>query len=326
MRKVYMGIFRKCGTIVVFVVSMALMLSAQQSGNSAIAANHSVSSANVPGNPAATTSSPDPVVLKVGATEVTQSEIESFFSDAPGLRKLRLNSTARQHMADLYLRMLLLSQMAVREHVDESPALKHRLELQREKMLAQAEYDKMRGQFQVSREEVSHYYTEHQAEFDTVEVREFLVPKQTKDAEGNLSPAKDPQAKAEAVRKALESGKTPEEVAQEFPSSEVVLVDPKSRTLRRNEMVPALAKASFDTKDGHVSPPVDTPDAVLVVLVFNHGHLSQEQVTPQLEKKLVEQKMDAELDELKKNAGIWMNQDYFSKDEVPAAPKAGPGK
>jgi len=311
-----LGIRSKCVFIVVlgFVILMGVAPAQQKPPAGA----QSASSPHAIDKPAATSSS-DPVVLKVGATEVKASEIDTLFHELLGSRKLGMNSQGKQHVAELYVRMALLYQLAFDEHLEESPALKSRLELQRKRLLAEAEYSKLQNQAQASAQEVASYYSEHQPDFDTVEIREFVVRKQTKDAEGNVTGLIPELArtKAEAVRQALESGKSPEQVAQEFAdeSNNVLLVDPKSRTLRRSEMVPALRDATFATNAGHVTSPIDTPEAMLVALVLSHGHLSEEQAAHGIEKVLLQQRIDARLDQLKKAAGIWMDEGYFNKDE-----------
>jgi len=268
-------------------------------------------------------SAPDPVVLKIGSISIKASELENLLNDVPAPNGMKLNAVGKQHLAELYVRTVLLSQLAVSEHMDENPVLHHRLELVREKMLAQAEYEKLRGEMQVSSQEISDYYTAHEADFDTVELREFLIRKRTQDREGKeigLAPEEAMKA-AESIRKALGAGQSPEQVAQDVSSDNVLLIDPKPRTFRRTEMVPALAEACFKTKDHDVTMPVDTPEALLVVWVIRHGHLSQAQVSSGLERRLAETKMDARLDTLRTKVGIWQDKDYFAKGQASGAPE-----
>ena len=126
--------------------------------------------------------------------------------------------------------------------------------------------------------------------------------------------AADANARAESIRKALASGDSPEKVNEDLGGPAVLLIDPKPRTLKRNDMIPALEKASFAAKDGGVTGPVDTPDAVLVALVFKHGHIEQKEAATEIGNKLRAEKLNAELDDLKKRAVVWMNEDYFKKD------------
>ena len=66
----------------------------------------------------ASTSASDPVVLKILGTEVKASEIDSIFHELLGSRRLSLNTQGKQHVAELYIRMVVLSQLALNEHLD----------------------------------------------------------------------------------------------------------------------------------------------------------------------------------------------------------------
>lgn len=267
------------------------------------------------------------VVLKIGTTQITRAEIESLLNELPQPSTHgALTPEGRRRLVELYIRMVLLSQQATNDHLDASPVLRHRLEMQRTKLLAQAEYDKMRSDVKVTPAEIAQYYADHQREFDTVQVRQFIVRKRPKDAEASdagLS-AEDARAKAELIRKALASGDSPEKVNEDYGSSDVLLIDPRPRTLKRNEMIPALEKASFDAKDGEATGPVETSDADLVVLVLNHGHVTQQEATSEIEKKLRSEKLDVELDDLKKKSGVWMSDDYFKMNSAANPPSQAP--
>jgi hypothetical protein len=254
------------------------------------------------------------VVLKVGATQVTESEIDALVSKLGTQAKAIVATQGRKPVGEQYLKMLLLSQRASDEHLDSTPAIRSRLELQRAETLAEAEYQKMSSEVQVSPEEVSQYFTAHQSEFETVQVREFLVrkrPQGTEDPKQGLTAA-DAKAKAESIRGALLSGGDIDKVANDFAGADVVLVDRKPRTLRSAEMQPALAKATFDVKDSGVSQLVDTPQAFVVVRVFGHQRPEQKEVTTEIENKLRNQKLDAEVDGLRAKAGVWIDGEYFS--------------
>ncbi len=295
---------------------------AQQSETSPKPAGNASSplpAAGTASNPAAAAPSEE-VVLKVGATQVTPAEIESLFTERPSGGGQKLNAEGRRHLGELYVRMVLLSQQAVNEHLDTSPALRRQLEMQRLKTLAQAEYDKMRGQIQVSPGEAGQYYTEHSSEFDWIQVREFIVrkrqPSTPENTESSGLSAEDAKARAETIRKALASGDSPEKVAEDFASPEVLLIDRKPRTLRRSEMVPALEKPTFEAKDGGVSEAVDTAGAVLVVYVLKRGHLEQKEAAAEIEKKIRQRKLDAQIDDMKKKAEVWMDPNYFKNDPM----------
>jgi hypothetical protein len=254
------------------------------------------------------------VVLKVGSTQITESEIDAVVSRLGVKAKAIVSVQGLRPVAEDYTKMLLLSQRASDERLDLTPDIRFQLQLQRVETLAQAEYDKMAGELQISQEEISQYFTAHRPEFETVQVQEFLIrkrPQGTEDPKQGLTP-EEARSTAESIRKALLSGTAVEEVAKTFDTSiSVMLVDQRPRTLRRAEMKPILQKATFDLPDGGVSEIVDTAQALIVVKVFAHQHPELKEVTAEIRNKVQQQKLDAEVDAMKKKAGVWMDQEYF---------------
>jgi len=83
-----------------------------------------------------------------------------------------------------------------------------------------------------------------------------------------------------------------------------------------------LAKATFDVKDAGVSELVETSQAFMVVKVFGHQYPELKEVATEIETKLRQQKLDAEIDELRKKAGVWMDKDYFKAKPLTTPPSA----
>lgn len=314
-----------CG-IGVAIILLASGAVAQQSGTPPTTeeggSSRPVSTGTATTPPAATSS--EKVVLKVGAAQVTQSEIDALVSRLGTQAKAIVATQGRKPVGEQYVKMLLLSQRASEEHLDSTPAIRSQLELQRAETLAEAEYQKMSSEVQVSQEEVSQYLSAHQSEFETVQVRELLVrkrPQGSEDPKQGLTAA-DAKAKAESIRGALLSGSDVDKVAEGFTGADVVLVDRKPRTLRSAEMQPELAKATFEVKDGGVSQLVDTSQAFLVVKVLGHHRPELKEVATEIETKLRRQKLDAEVDDLRKKAGVWMDEEYFSRKPMAASGSA----
>jgi len=263
------------------------------------------------------------VVLKVGATQVTQSEFDALVSNLGTQAKVIVATQGQRPVGEQYVKMLLLSHRALDEHLELSPTLRSRLELQRAETLAEAEYNKMASEVKVSQQEVTQYFSTHQSEFEAVQVREFLIrkrPQGAEDAKLGLAPD-DAKAKAESIRKALLAGTDPDEVEEHFADSgNILLIDRKPRTLRRAEMVPALEKTTFELKDGEVSQPVDISQSFAVVKVLKHQNPELKEVATEVENKLRQQKLDAEMGQLREGAEVWMDEEYFK-----GKPAATPG-
>jgi parvulin-like peptidyl-prolyl isomerase len=312
-----------CLAIIVFVWGA----SAQQSATppkTAEAGSSPAAKAETTATPPAGASA-QKVVLRVGSTQVTEAEIDAVVSNLGPKAKAIVATQGRRPVGEEYLKMLLLSQRATDEHLDSSPAIRSQPELQRAQTLAQAEYQQMASEVQITEEDVSRYFTAQRSEFETVQVREFLIRKRppgTEDPKQGL-PIQEAKTTAESIRKALLAGTDVDEVAQTFATSiSVMLIDRKPRTLRRSEMKPALEKASFDLPDGGVSEVVDTPEAFIVVKVLGHQRPELKEVAKEIESRLRQQRLDVEVDDLKKKAGVWMDEDYFKAKPVvkPASP------
>lgn len=322
---------RKIGGIYLAVLLFACGASAQQSATPRkTVASSSAASAQTPA-----ADSSQKVVLKVGSTQVTQSEVEEAVSHLGAKAKTIVSVQGLRPVGDEYIKMLLLSQRAADERLDLEPDIRFQLELQRVETLAQAEYEKMASEVQITQEEVSQYFTAHSSEFETVQVQEFLVrkrPQGTEDPKQGLTP-EEATSTAESIRKALLNGTAVEEVAKAFsPSISVMLVDQKPRTLRRAEMKPVLEKATFDVPDGGVSEIVDIAQALIVVKVLAHHHPELKEVATEVTNKVQQQKLDAEIDAMKKKADVWMDQEYFKQPATTSSaarptsspPRSGP--
>jgi len=100
----------------------------------------------------------------------------------------------------------------------------------------------MASEVKVTQEEVSQYFTSHQSEFETVQVRQFLIRKRPQGSQDPVQglPAEEAKTKAEEIRRALLSGNDIEKVAEDFatPGNPITLIDRKPRTLRRAKCSP----------------------------------------------------------------------------------------
>src|SRR5579859_4258099 len=320
--------------IIVLAAFLVPAAAAQKSGTPAKpakgpAASSVKSQTEAPANSAA---SSDKVVMKVGASQVTQSEIDSIISNLSPQAQQTLAAQGRRPLGDEYAKVLLLSQQAENDHLESSPEVHRRLELQRVQTLAQAEYEKMASEVKVSPDEIGRYFTAHQPEYETAQVREYVVRKKpvgAKEGTVGLTPG-EATAKADAIRKALAAGTDPRKVAQDFAMPNIVMSDTEPRTIRRGQLLPGLDKAAFELKDGAVSDSLDTPPGTPPALVFiqvvGHHQADQKEVAPEIENALRQQKLDAELAGLRSKTNVWMDEDYFKGPTAgaPAAPQQPP--
>jgi PPIC-type PPIASE domain len=268
---------------------------------------------------ASAASSPQEVVMTVGNIKVTKAEMEFVMKALSPQQQQVVATRGNSFLARQYSLMLLLSQKAVSDHLDVSPDIHRAIELQKHQLLAQAEYEHLQSQAKIGPEEVSAYYASHKQDFEEASIREFIVRKKAEDAKpgsAGLSP-EDARARLDSIRKAIVAGTSIDQVEKKFSVPDVVVVEPTPRTVRKGEMIPALDEAAFKLKDNQFSDPVETPQAMVVLQVVSHQETPLKDVSPEIESNLREQKASKEVNDLRTNARIWMNPDYFKPPSAP---------
>lgn len=287
--------------------------------------------APAPEKPAATApqESPEKVVLKVGTQNFTTADMEFLISSLSPQLQQAVERQGKKPLADQYAAMAALSQQGEKDHLDVSTTFRQQMALHRLQALAQAEYEKLAQDVKVSPEEINQYYAAHASEFDEAKVREFVIRKKTEgskeDAPGLT--AAEAHTRADEIRKALTAGTDPKKVAEQFGADNTVMIDAEPRSVKHGQLIAALDKAAFELKDGTFSDPFENAQALAFVQVVGHSHQELKDVSSEIENTVHQQKLQSVVDDLKKKANIWMDDEYFKAPATaPEPPSAGPQK
>jgi peptidyl-prolyl cis-trans isomerase C len=268
---------------------------------------------------AAEASPSEKVVIKVGASNVTQADVDYLIGSlSPQIQKA-VASRGRKPVGDEYAMMILLSQKAHDEHLDSSPDIQRKLALEKLQILAQEEYQKIADGIQVSPDEVSTYFAAHKSDFpEEAQIREFVVRKKAEDAKAGDPGVSAIEAKTRLaeIQKAVEAGTALDEVAKKFDVPNTVMVNTKAVEVRKGEMIPVLDKAAFDLQPNQFSAPVETGQAVVLFQLLSRKQPDLKDVTPQIENSLRQEKLHSTLDAMKAKANIWMDPEYFKGPEA----------
>lgn len=293
-----------------------------------------------PVNPAVQNTPPDKVVMKVGATGITAGQIQGVVKALPVSLQRSVATQGLKMVGDQYSLLLLLSQQAASQGLDQTPEFKQKIELQRMQWLAQDEYKKLGDDVQVSQDELGKYYGEHQKDFEQIQVRQISVRKKPANAKPDspgLSDA-DAEKRAEDIRKALISGEDATKVSDQYKMANVVFFDPNPRPMRKGQLPGEMDKTAWSLKDGEVSEVQKNPMNLYFIQVVKHDQPSLQDVSKEIESKIKQEKFQKNLDAMKQQANIWLDPQYFAPppgakpdaDEAPApksqseAPKAQP--
>jgi hypothetical protein len=101
------------------------------------------------------------------------------------------------------------------------------------------------------------------------------------------------------------------------------MLDPEPLTFPRGELPPQLERVAFALKEGEWSEVEDTPARLLLIQLVKRDRQQLGQVSARIEKNLQGKKIQALLDDLKKKAGTWMDEQYFGTAVVPARARSG---
>jgi parvulin-like peptidyl-prolyl isomerase len=269
---------------------------------------------------AAQSSSPDKIVLKVGDESVTQGEVDGFIQGLSPQVQKTLATQGRQGLGNEYALMLILSQDALRHHLDSTPTFHQMLALRRRQLLATTEYQEIVRRSVVTPEEISKYYAAHQSEFEEAWVHQVVIRKKQEGAVATPGlTAEEAKTRAEEIRKALSSGDDPKKLAEKYQATNLVRVDAEPYVVRRGILRADMEKAVFELKDGQVSEVFDVTQSLVFFKVASHKVGELTEVSPQIENTLRQEKVKSALDELKKNAKVWLDEGYF-----PASTQPGP--
>jgi len=255
------------------------------------------------------------VILKVGAKPVTEAEFESSVGDiesSGGDPDKGPQDKNRRQLGDDYASVLMLSQLAVTDHLDSSPEIRQKLAMARVQILSDAKFTKLLEETKPRSEEINRYYEAHLSEFDRVQVRRLFIWKVgggSKNTHG-LS-AEDANARAAAILQASASGGDAVKLAEMFGESDQGIFDAQPLTFERGQLPPAMNKAAFTMKPGTWAEAEDTQDHIILLYLEGRDRAPLSDVKSVIEKAVHGDKMQAKLDELKKKTGIWMDEKYF---------------
>ena len=246
------------------------------------------------------------VVLKVGNVQLTQAEFEAVVSALEAQQGPA--DLSKRTIGENYASLLMLAQQAVAHHLDSTPDVIRQLAIDRNQILSNAEFASLKAQAKPTPEEISAYYAAHGDDYDMVAVRRIFIWKKIKDSTTPAMSSADAQALADAIRQAYAAGSDPNKLIRD-PNH--VVLDAQPLSFQRGDLPGKMAKA-FTMKEGEWTVVDDTPDTLLMLQLVKRSRLSLKETSPFIEKKLQGEKLQAKLDSLKKQNGVWLDQDYFA--------------
>ncbi len=269
---------------------------------------------------------PGKVVITVGDEKVTAADFDGFVSELPADQQAVARSDGRRELAELIVKMKLLSQEARSRNLDQSPRVKRLMENARDQILAQAMVNDVKNT--VDDAAVRKYFEEHKAGLERVQARHILI--RMKGSRVPLRPGEadltDDQAKAKAldIYKRLKAGGDFAKIAREESDDTGSGADGGDLgSFGHGRMVQPFEQTAFSLKEGEISQPIHTPFGWHVIQVQQRFD-TPEKLAEQIRASLGPKKTEDLISDLKKSHQAHVDDSFFGPPAPPEPAGAVP--
>ena len=268
---------------------------------------------------------PDTVIAGYGdGKKLTYGELQKFISVlAPQQQQGVLRN--RKEFVEQYLLMRKLSEMAIKDKLEEKSPLKESLEFNRLNLLAQAEVQTVASSFPIRAEEQQAYYEQHKSQYEQVTVKTIYIPFSSSPSTGadgkkRLS-EEEARAKAVALVKEAKAGADFVKLVKENSEDATTKSKDGDLTMSRTDNLPeSIRTVTLALKHGEVSEPVRQPNGFYIFRGESVTAKTFAEVRDQIFTEMQRIRMKEWLESTAKSLNIKPeNEQFFS---APAAPSA----
>lgn len=262
----------------------------------------------------------DPVVLTVGSEKITKSQFEQIIATLPDQQKSMAQSPeGRRQLAERVAELKTLAGEARTRKLDQDPAVRVKMALQGDQVLASALYQQL-VDVQVDEPAMRAYYDAHKGEYQETRARHILVRFQ-----GSRVPVRDGQkdlndeealAKIKDLKAKIAAGAKFADVAK-AESDDTGTGDQGGDlgAVTRGQTVPEFEQAAFSQPVGQVGEPVKTQFGYHLILVDSRDSKSFDSMKTQLSQQLKPEIGQKSIEALVEKAAIKYDEGYFGKGQ-----------
>ena len=270
----------------------------------------------------------DPVVLSVGDTKITASQVEKFIEAMPPQFRPFYSGAGKSKLAELLLNTELLVREARKRHLETQPDVQLQVKIATDSILSNAAKIDLRKEMKVTDAELQKYLEEHKVQFEEARARRIVIRSKTSvpwdqsKTPDQLLDDKDARAKAADLREQLVKGADFEELAAKH--SDDSLSSGKGGDLGFNRrgsqthlIVPPLEEKIFSMEPGTISDVAQTPLGYEIVKLEEKRLPKVSDIRQELEQLVLNQKTEDLLKEFKSREKIYVDDNFFKNGQTP---------
>ena len=270
----------------------------------------------------------DPVVLSVGDTKFTASQVAKFIEAMPQQFRPFYSGAGKSKLAELLLTTELLVREARKRHLETQPDVQLQVKIATDSILSNAAKMELKKGMKVTDADLQKYLDEHKTQFEEARARRIVIRSKTSvpwdqsKTPDQLLDDKDARAKAGTLREQLAKGADFEELAAKH--SDDSLSAGKGGDLGFNRrgsqthlIVPPLEEKIFSMEPGTITDVVQTPLGYEIVKLEEKRLPKVSDIRQELEQLVLNQKTDDLLKELKSRESIFVDEKFFNLGASP---------
>jgi len=265
----------------------------------------------------------DPVVLTVGDTKLTATEVQKLVDALPPQFRAFYSGQGRSKLADFLVTTELLVKEARKRQLESRPEVQLQIRIATNSILSNATKLDLQKQWKVTDTELQNYLDEHKLQLEEARARRIVIRSRSSLAvDPNKSQSQtlsddEAHAKADDLKKQLVAGADFEELATKF--SDDSLTSGKGGDLGFNRrgskahlIVPPLEEKIFSMQPGEVSDVIQTALGYEIVKLDEKRMPTLKQVHKELEQAVLNQKSEEFLKELRSHETVVIDEKYFA--------------
>lgn len=256
------------------------------------------------------------VVAQVGGENITEGDIEEIISHVPAQYRAKYDSPqGRREIVDGLVEMKMLAWEARRKGIDKQESVKVKIGYIIDQTLAKELENGLKKSVKVSEADIESYYREHLDKYVTperVKARHILVEK---------------QSLADDLLGRLKKGADFKELAKKHSTCPSADKGGDLGWFGRGKMAPEFEKAAFALSKGELSGVVKSSFGHHIVQLEDKRESKtktldqvKKSIERTLQKKQTQERIADLKDDIRKKAGVTVNDGYFSRFTAPGRP------